>query len=437
MYQKKSYGSHTSKVTLGDLVAEEPCYGTSATAIARTDDKQPKYIRITDFDDFGIDDNHEYMTAEKYADKHILKNGDILFARTGATVGKTYYYDGSIGNAVFAGYCIRFRFDEKKVFPKFVYWCTKTSSFINWVNGIQRPSGQPNINKEEYKSYVINLPNMEIQKSLSDYLDNALSIRNQKINKLNEYVDITRKQLFHQLNIDFIEYTPHLFSFTKLADVKKLGIYCNPHSAYLRKVFLQLSNHSWYHGVLKDFVDINPPIDKTELTNETKVSFVPMTNVGEKNNKVLYEIKDYQEVKTGFTPFMKGDLLWAKITPCMQNGKSFIADNMPTKHGFGSTEFHVLRLKNENLYLPYLWVILSDSNILEAAQGMFSGSAGQQRVTDVFLENFPVVLPPYNLQIELADKVFSSLQEADVLTQQAEQEWQEAKKQFENELLGE
>ena len=57
------------------------------------------------------------MTAESYSEKHFLKSGDILFARTGATVGKTYYYDGSIGMAVFAGYCIRFRFDTKKVLP--------------------------------------------------------------------------------------------------------------------------------------------------------------------------------------------------------------------------------------------------------------------------------------------------------------------------------
>ena len=84
--------------------------------------------------------------------KHILEIGDILFARTGGTVGKTYYYDGSIGKSVFAGYCIRFRFDDKKVLPKFIYWYTKTTAFTNWVKGIQRPSGQPNINKEEYKS---------------------------------------------------------------------------------------------------------------------------------------------------------------------------------------------------------------------------------------------------------------------------------------------
>ena len=107
---------------LGELCFEEPCYGTSATAIERIDDSQPKYIRITDFSDLGIEKNHKFMTAESYTSKHILQPNDILFARTGGTVGKTYFYDGRIGKAVFAGYCIRFRFDENKVIPKFVYW---------------------------------------------------------------------------------------------------------------------------------------------------------------------------------------------------------------------------------------------------------------------------------------------------------------------------
>lgn len=79
------------KVSLGSLVKEEPCYGTSAIAIDRTDDNQPKYIRITDFDEYGIDKKHKFMTAESYSEKHLLEAGDVLFARTGGTVGKTYY----------------------------------------------------------------------------------------------------------------------------------------------------------------------------------------------------------------------------------------------------------------------------------------------------------------------------------------------------------
>lgn len=86
--------------------------------------------------------------------------------------------------------------------------------------------------------------------------------------------------------------------------------------------------------------------------------------------------------------------------------------------------------------MPYLWVILSESHILEAAQGMFSGSAGQQRVPDAFLRKFPIVLPPIEVQKELADNVFDTLQRAKEMRAKAEQEWLTAKAEFEKELLG-
>ena len=173
LYSASSLATKREKVPLGSLTAEEPCYGTSATAVVRTNESQPKYIRITDFDDYGIAPNHQYMTAESYSEKHFLKEGDVLFARSGATVGKTYYYDGSIGPAVFAGYCIRFRFDDSKVLPKFAYWCTKTNAYTEWVKGIQRPSGQPNINKEEFKSFRIALVSIEKQLALVEKMDLA------------------------------------------------------------------------------------------------------------------------------------------------------------------------------------------------------------------------------------------------------------------------
>lgn len=79
-YSQSQSGKKQEKVSLGSLTSEEPCYGTSASAIERTDESQPKYIRITDFDDFGIEDNHKFVTTENYVQKHILEIGDILFA---------------------------------------------------------------------------------------------------------------------------------------------------------------------------------------------------------------------------------------------------------------------------------------------------------------------------------------------------------------------
>jgi len=378
------------------------------------------------------------MTAENYSAKHELQKNDILFARTGATVGKTYFYDGSIGKAIFAGYCIRFRFDENKVMPKFVYWYTKTDTFLSWVNGIQRPSGQPNINKEEYKSYKILVPSRSKQEQLSSYMDIALAKHNKMLYQADRLLSACKDSVFSFLNLYFREYKPALYSVNKLEDIRELGIYCNPHSDYLNDVFSKLRANNFFAGHLEDFVEINPKTSRAGLQYKSDVSFVPMTAVTEKTNQVVYELKPYSEVKTGFTIFKKNDLLWAKITPCMQNGKSFVASDMPTDIGFGSTEFHVLRAKNpKRVYMPYLWVIFSNEHILEAAQGMFGGSAGQQRVPDTFLKKFPIVLPPYEVQVKLADQVFEALEKAKKLRAKAEYDWQNARKQFEKELLGE
>lgn len=378
------------------------------------------------------------MTAENYSAKHELQKNDILFARTGATVGKTYFYDGSIGKAIFAGYCIRFRFDENKVMPKFVYWYTKTDTFLSWVNGIQRPSGQPNINKEEYKSYKILVPSRSKQEQLSSYMDIALAKHNKMLYQADRLLSACKDSVFSFLNLYFREYKPALYSVNKLEDIRELGIYCNPHSDYLNDVFSKLRANNFFAGHLEDFVEINPKTSRAGLQDKSDVSFVPITAVTEKTNQVVYELKPYSEVKTGFTIFKKNDLLWAKITPCMQNGKSFVASDMPTDIGFGSTEFHVLRAKNpKRVYMPYLWVIFSNEHILEAAQGMFGGSAGQQRVPDTFLKKFPIVLPPYEVQVKLADQVFEALEKAKKLRAKAEYDWQNARKQFEKELLGE
>lgn len=169
-----------SKRSLASLVSEEPCYGTSARAIERTSDDQPRYIRITDYGDDGITFPHEFVAAEEWADKHQLSAGDLLFARSGATVGKTYLHDARFDPAVFAGYCIRFRFN-KEVMPEFVYGFTKTDVYASWVAAIQRPAGQPNINKEEFKSLEIPLPPLDVQRRLIAELDAARAERDRAL----------------------------------------------------------------------------------------------------------------------------------------------------------------------------------------------------------------------------------------------------------------
>lgn len=150
---------------LGNLVWTEPDYGLSARAAPRKLPDEPRYIRITDFGDDGIAPGHEFVTADPVDWDYTLGQYDLLFARTGS-VGKTYLHEDGSEPALFAGYCIRFRFDESQVSPKFVYWWTKTSVYSRWVATIQRPSVQANINKEEFKNCPIPLPPLPEQERL-------------------------------------------------------------------------------------------------------------------------------------------------------------------------------------------------------------------------------------------------------------------------------
>ncbi len=171
---------------------------------------------------------------------------------------------------------------------------------------------------------------------------------------------------------------------------------------------------------MTNYLEINPKTDCSGLTDESLVSFVPMPNVQEKNNVVEYDLVPYSKVKKGFTVFKKGDLIWAKITPCMQNGKSCIVDKMPTEVGFGSTEFHVVRKRTDDVYMPFIWSIFSNENVLKAAQAVFSGSAGQQRVSASFLETFPAVLPKYDIQVKLVTNLEEKLEAMNNKLEQAE-----------------
>jgi len=303
---------------------------------------------------------------------------------------------------------------------------------------LQRSSGgnYPAIIEDEIKRIIIPIIDTKKQKEMVAELEKVLSAMSIKLQQADDLLAYAKRNVFNNIGILFSEFKPSLFSYQKLSDILEYGIYCNPHSAYLNEVFEHLRINKWCAGHLEDYVDVNPRTDRSELTDDSMVSFVPMPAVDAKTNNAEYETKKYAEVKTGFTIFQKNDLLWAKITPCMQNGKSFIASDMPTEIGFGSTEFHVLRQISDHIYMPYLWVLLSESHVLEAAQGMFSGSAGQQRVPDTFLKKFPIVLPPLYSQKHLADAVFEALDKAKQMRTEAEQDWATAKVQFEKELLG-
>ena len=149
---------------------------------------------------------------------------------------------------------------------------------------------------------------------------------------------------------------------------------------------------------------INPKKGQdTRLGSGVKVSFVSMSAITEHGEIETTTIKEYDEVKTGFTYFAESDVLFAKITPCMENGKGAVAKRLHNGIGFGSTEFHVLR-PISGLTNPYwIYTLISFTQFRGDAANNMTGSAGQRRVPASFLENYRVTVPPIELQEQFAD----------------------------------
>jgi type I restriction enzyme S subunit len=117
------------------------------------------------------------------------------------------------------------------------------------------------------------------------------------------------------------------------------------------------------------------------------------------------ETKLLRDVVRGFTPFKNKDVLFAKITPCMENGKIVIAENLTNNIGYGSTEFHVLRPKDKFVSSEWLLWFVRREEFREKAKSAFTGTAGQQRVPTSFLQNTRVPLPPMKLQVAFSKRI--------------------------------
>ncbi len=167
---------------------------------------------------------------------------------------------------------------------------------------------------------------------------------------------------------------------------------------------------SWEDSLLKDVCDVNPKkVDTKNLSDQLSVSFIPMAAVSDVNGCITEPlVKTLGEVKKGFTNFCEGDVILAKITPCMENGKSAVVGKLVNDIGFGSTEFYVLRT-SVKLYNNYLYHIVRSSSFRDLAKGEMTGAVGQQRVPKSFIENFTIKLPRLDEQQEIVRIVDSLL----------------------------
>ena len=161
--------------------------------------------------------------------------------------------------------------------------------------------------------------------------------------------------------------------------------------------------NGWGIHPLAEYCDVNPKKgEDTRIRKGMEVSFVPMQSVSEQGDIDASAVRTYEEVQKGFTYFSEGDVLFAKITPCMENGKGAIARGLKNSVGFGSTEFHVLRPKAGVCNSEWIYAITSFPQFRQDAARKMTGSAGQRRVPASFWASYLVSCPPFELQERFA-----------------------------------
>lgn len=155
---------------------------------------------------------------------------------------------------------------------------------------------------------------------------------------------------------------------------------------------------------LSELAFINPRTDLSMLNDTDEMSFIPMEDIsddyGEWQNKKTGKKADVK----GYTKFQNGDIIWARITPCMQNGKSALLSDLINGKGYGSTEFHIIRINSNEILPQYIHTLLRHCDVLSNAKKYFTGSAGQQRVPASYLSNLLIPIPPLDIQKQIASE---------------------------------
>ncbi|MBI4667609.1 MAG: restriction endonuclease subunit S [Elusimicrobia bacterium] len=337
-------------------------------------------LRSNNIQNYSLDftDVAYRIIPKKDKERRRLVGGDILVTKSSGSpdlIGKCCLFVDPKDSKqyYFSNFTTRLRANPKEADPRWIfYWLSSDIGRKTLCGMNSTTSGLRNLNMNLYLDQEILALSVPEQRRIATILDKADAIRRK------------RQEIIEQTQT--------------LTQAIFLNMFGDPAT----------NPKHWPVDRLGKITEINPRLNLCNaniLKPKTIVSFVPMSGINETRGVIaLSEPKQYQEVCKGYTPFQDGDVLFAKITPCMQNGKAAIASNLIGGVGFGSTEFHVLR-PSQLAISEYLFSFVRHPTFRKEAELSFTGTAGQQRVPKSFLENYRCPRPPVELQREFSTRV--------------------------------
>lgn len=397
------------------------------------------FIRSGDFNEDGSINEGAVIRLKPEVHRKLMRRSqlssqDVLFAIVGATIGKVGIFPGGYEANVNQAICaVRF---SVGVLPQFAHAFFLTVLGQAQIERIKRPVARANINLEEVGSLRIPLLSDAQQKRVVRLLREAVDRKKHLESKAQRCLANIDDVLLDELGIKLkpeppsaIESRIFLRAFSQLTG-NRLDTPANWRQ-------ISLATDKFPMRKLREIIAVNPRTALPKVDPETPVSFVPMDAVSD----LFGEIRDRQtrplsECKS-YTTFQEGDLIWAKITPCMENGKSALASKLTEGFGFGSTEFHVIRPISSDINCGYLYVLLRLRTLRDHARLFFTGSSGHQRVDEQFFRHLEIPLPPPKIQERIAQSASAMKEEARRLFKEAADEMEKAKHKVEALILRE
>lgn len=361
-------------------------YGLNASAVKF--DGVNKYLRITDIDEKSRRFDYCQLTSPNAdlskSDNYLLKNGDIVFARTGASVGKTYIYNEQDGKVYFAGFLIRASINHKAS-AQFIFQNTQTHEYARFVATTSQRSGQPGINAKEYGEYRLLSPSEPEQTQIGNYFQKLDALINQ-----------------HQQKHD-------KFSNIKKAMLKKMF---PKQGETIPEIRFKGFSGEWVEHSWSDTVDIS-----TSMVDPRNCQYGELFHVGPGNIESLtgrfydnvLKVKDSNLISGKFH-FNKGDIIYGKINP--QLAKYVIAPF----EGLASADAYVLNTKN-GVVQHYLFAILHTEDFYKYTVSV-SSRTGMPKINRDELNIYSYMAPSESEQA----KIGNFFQKLDTLINQHQQQ---------------
>ena len=346
------------------------------------------WLNTGDLNDWYINSIPKEITPLALNETSVKLNpkGSVLIAMYGATIGKLgiLNIDATTNQACCA--CYKYWINQLYLFYFLLAW---RDNFIAMGDG----GAQSNISKEKIESTLMPLPPLyeqhRIVSSIQAYLRILNSIESNKETLTDRIAKAKSKIIDLAMQGKLVPQDPAdepAADMLRRVNPKAKIITDNPH-------YPQLPDN-WVLTRIKDVFEINP---KNKASDNIQAGFVPMASIHDGySNKFHYDVKQWGEIKSGFTHFADGDIAVAKISPCLENRKSMILRDLPNGIGAGTTELLIFR---STILIPeFSLLFFKSDNFIKCCTGTFNGVVGQQRVGKSIVEDIHIPMPPLNIQ---------------------------------------